>query len=259
MDSKRYLRCLKSKIIFYYYLLGLPNKEKFKCPVCDYSGSFLDIDSQTTGLRKHAKCPKCGALERHRLQYLVVSDLLSSIDPMSRRMLHFAPEPFFRDFFSSRFGHYETADLNMDDVDHNVDLQQLPFEDDTYDFVFASHVLEHVPDDQRAISEIRRILKPKGIAILPVPLVAEETVEYPEPNPNEYFHARAPGPDYFGKYRPFFARVDQFKSDAFPGIYQLHIYEDRSNWPTKEIPLRPPMKGGKHLDIVPVLYASASD
>lgn len=94
----------------------------------------------------------------------------------------------------------------MHGVDHNVDLQELPFEDQTYDFVFASHVLEHIPNDEKAISEIRRILKPNGIAILPVPLVAEKTIEYSEPNPNETYHVRAPGFDYFDRYDRYFLK-----------------------------------------------------
>jgi SAM-dependent methyltransferase len=172
-------------------LLQNLNKEKFTCPICRYSGPFRDAN-RPTGLRKHAKCPKCGAFERHRLQYLVVNNVLNGINSSTLKMLHFAPESFFRNFFSKCFSQYETADLNMHGVDHNVDLQELPFEDETYNFVFASHVLEHIPDDEKAISEIRRILKPNGIAILPVPLVAEKTIEYPESNPNEGNHVRAP-------------------------------------------------------------------
>jgi ubiquinone/menaquinone biosynthesis C-methylase UbiE len=170
-------------------------------------------------------------------------------------MLHFAPETFFREFFSKRFGEYETADLVMKDVDHHVDLQGLPFEDQTYDFVFASHVLEHIPDDRKAISEIRRILKPNGIAVLPVPLVAEKTIEYPEPNPHEAYHVRAPGLDYFDRYDCHFSRVERFSSDSLPDKYQLFVFEDRSQWPTNECPLRPAMQGEKHIDIVPVCYA----
>lgn len=169
-------------------------------------------------------------------------------------MIHFAPEPFFRDFFSRRFGQYETADLIRKGVDHNVDLQQLPFDNGTYDFVFASHVLEHVPNDEKAIAEIRRILKPRGIAILPVPIFAEKTVEYPSPNPNEEYHVRAPGLDYFDRYERHFSKVVRFGSDSLPEKYQLYVYEDRSQWPTKECPLRPAMQGEKHGDIVPVCY-----
>jgi SAM-dependent methyltransferase len=207
-----------------------------------------------TGLRKHAKCPNCKALERHRIQFVAVNDVLRERNTAHLKMLHFAPEACFREFFSQRFGQYESADLRMKGVDHTVDLQQLPFADETYDFVFASHVLEHIPNDEKAISEIRRILKPNGIAILPVPIIAEKTIEYPEPNPNESYHVRAPGMDYFDRYERHFSKVERFSSGPLPKKYQLFLYEDRSRLPTKESPLRLPMPGEKHSDFVPVCY-----
>jgi SAM-dependent methyltransferase len=253
VNLKYYPRKLKNWVGFSIFLVRNFNKEKFTCPVCGYIGPFKDVNPPT-GLRKHAMCTNCTALERHRLQYLVVNNVLNGINSSALKMIHFAPEPFFRKFFSTRFGQYETADLNEPNVDHSVDLQKLPFEDQSYDFVFASHVLEHIPDDEKAISEIRRILKPNGIAILPVPLIAEKTIEYPEPNPHEAYHVRAPGFDYFQRYDRYFSKVDKISSDSLPGKYQLFVYENRSLWPTKECPLRPPMQGEKHVDIVPVCY-----
>jgi SAM-dependent methyltransferase len=229
-------------------------KPNFECPVCHYCGPFRDFDS-FAGLRLHAECPQCGALERHRVQHLVVTEILNDLDVSKMKMLHIAPEPFFRNFFASRFGGYETADLCMKGVDHRVNLQNTPFRDATYDFIFASHVLEHIPDDQKAIREIRRILKPGGIAILPVPVVCEKTIEYPEPNPNEAYHMRAPGFDYFDKYKPYFSRVEMRTSDSLSERFQPFIYEDRSVWPTKECPLRPPMLGARHIDVVPICRA----
>ncbi len=228
-------------------------KDQFECPLCNYKGPFMDLNG-FAGFRRHARCPKCQSLERHRLQYLAVRDLLESMKPFEMKMLHVAPEPFLRQLFSRRFGEYETADLLMRGVDHKVDLQNLPFEDATYDFVFASHVLEHIPDDKRAIREIRRIIKPRGVAILPVPVVCEKTIEYPQPNPDEAYHVRAPGFDYFDRYGEYFSRVALHTSDSFPERYQLFIYEDRSAWPTLECPLRPPMPGERHADVVPICY-----
>lgn len=229
-------------------------KEKFECPVCGYVGPFRDINPPT-GLRRHACCPGCGALERHRIQYLVVNVIVREKDVAGLSMLHFSPESFFRGIFSKMFGKYETADFDAQGVDYHVDIQKLPFRSETYDFIFASHVLEHIPDDKKALSEIRRILKPNGMAVLPVPLIAEKTIEYSGPNPNEAYHVRAPGFDYYERYKHCFSRVDMFNSDAFPAKYQLYVYEDRSQWPTKECPLRPAMQGKKHIDVVPVCYA----
>jgi SAM-dependent methyltransferase len=228
-------------------------KARFHCPICGYRGPFKDIAPET-GMRRHALCPKCGALERHRFQYLALMDLLGQMDTRRAAMLHFAPEPFFRGFFASRFAKYASADLCAQDVDYRADIQQLPFADARYDFVFASHVLEHVADDARALAEIRRVLKPGGVAVLPVPIVAEKTVEYPAPNPHESGHVRAPGYDYFDRFEPHFARVVLLDSRSFPAVHQLFEYEDRSHFPSPQCPLRPAMHGERHHDIVPVCY-----
>jgi len=228
-------------------------KEKFECPICGYEGPFADVNG-FAGLRKHAMCPRCGALERHRLQYLVVMGALQDRNVLEMKVLHFAPEECFRPIFSRIFGKYETADMSMKGMDYNVDIQSLPFKKETYDLVYASHVLEHIAADEKAIREIRRILKPNGLAILPVPVVCERTVEYPEPNPYESGHVRAPGLDYFEKYKRYFSRVEIHASDSLPEKYQLFAYEDRSVWPTTECPLRTPMQGEKHPDFVPVCY-----
>ena len=229
-------------------------KERFQCPICSYHGPFADVNN-FAGFRKHARCPKCGALERHRLQHWVLMQLFQTTNTSGLKMLHFAPEPFFKSVLSNRFAAYETADLCMKNVMHKVDIQNLPFADGFCDFVFASHVLEHIADDRKAISEIRRILKPNGIAILPVPIVCEKTVEYPEANPNEGYHVRAPGLDYFQRYESCFDRVKVHSSEDLPGRYQPFIYEDRSQWPSRACPLRPPMPGDRHADFVPVCYA----
>lgn len=194
------------------------DEEKFNCPLCGYEGPFANFNSYV-GVRKHAKCPQCSALERHRLQYLTVKDALN---PLSGR---------------------------------GIDICDMPFESGTYDFIFASHVLEHIQDDRRAIKEIRRVLRPNGIAILPVPIVSDKTVEYFKSNPFEEGHVRAPGTDYFERYKEHFGRVEVYGSHSFPAAYQVFVYEDRSKWPSPECPLRPSMQGTKHGDFVPVCYA----
>jgi SAM-dependent methyltransferase len=233
------------------YKLTHSSKAPFVCPICGYRGPFRDVSAET-GLRRHAKCPACGALERHRLQFVVMKDLAKKQTFKGMSCLHFAPETFFRSFFKEWFGTYTTADLLDPDVDHNVDLTKLPFPDRSFDCVYASHVLEHISDDRKALSEIRRVLKPGGLAILPVPFVGHVTVEYPEPNPHEAGHVRAPGFDYVERYKEYFDSVEEFGSQDYPLDYQLYIFEDRSGWPTPTMPLRAPMSGEKHVDLVPV-------
>src|SRR5438034_7254083 len=108
-----FLRTFKERIRLLVFRLRNLSKEKFECPICGYTGPFEDFNP-STGLRKHGRCPQCGSLERHRLQYVAVQPLLNNLNASKMRMLHFAPEAFFKDFFSKQFGKYETADINME-------------------------------------------------------------------------------------------------------------------------------------------------
>lgn len=226
----------------------------FCCPICEYNGPFASRYAET-GKRSFAACPGCGALERHRLQWLVLCELQKEI-PLSRlRVLHIAPEPFFESRLRKRCASYVTADINAAGVDRREDLTRLSFADHSFDLVYASHVLEHIADDTSAIHEIHRVLVPNGLAILPVPIVAHATAEYGAANPHEAGHVRAPGVDYFDRYQRVFQRVRVFESASFAPLHQVWIYEDRSGWPTSKMPNRRPMAGVKHSDYVPVCYA----
>lgn len=226
-------------------------RKNFRCPVCGYKGSF-DAHGKGAGRRLHARCPVCGSLERHRLQYLVLDKVFSRVDPKQSRMLHFAPEKFFREIFSERLLSYETADIVAPGVTHTVDIRDLPFEDSSYDIVYASHVLEHIDADLQALGEIARVLRPGGVAVLPVPIVSTSTVEYPEPNPYESYHVRAPGIDYFERYRQFFSEVEVIASDVFPQEAQLYTYDDRTVFPMENHEHRESMPGSRHPDYVPI-------
>lgn len=252
--SLDYLRAVKKKSLLLSHRIGNWGKEQFECPICSYRGPFEDV-TPGTGIRKHAKCPQCYSLERHRHQYLVIQAVLDGLDTLQMKMLHFAPEECLKKLFVKRFGTYETADLNMAEVDHKVDIQNLPFADSTYDFIFASHVMVCIPDDRQAAREIRRVLKNTGMAILHDPVAAEKTIEYPEPNPYEGYGRRAPGLDYADRYWSYFSRVVRYSSSSWPEKYQLYEYEDRTGFPTVECPLRPSMAGEKHSDMVTVCYA----
>jgi SAM-dependent methyltransferase len=227
------------------------NRPRFVCPICRYAGVFCDRYADS-GMRLHAECPKCRALERHRLQWLVLKELEKELPLYEMRVLHMAPESFFRRRLRPQCASYITADLNGKGVDQKEDLTRLSFPDASFDLVYASHVFEHIQDDGTAIKEVRRVLSPGGVAILPVPIVSEETIEYGTPNPREVYHVRAPGLDYFRRYSAVFDRVQMFSSADFDEQFQTYIYEDRSQWPTDIMPKRRKMLGARHLDYVPV-------
>jgi len=250
---KRLVDSINSVVIPIYFKLRNKNKERFTCPVCNYRGPFIDIASSIIP-RKNVTCPKCRSNERIRLQHLVINELSKTYDFSKMSILHIAPERIFRKYFKKRSRKYITADLSSKNVNINIDLRNLPFKMDSFDIIFASHVLEHIKDDYEAISEISRVIKPRGMAILPVPIIAHRTVEYPEPNPAECGHVRAPGADYYERYRKYFPEVKVYSSPDFPLEYQLLEYEDRKNFPAHDMPYRPKMDGDKHPDFVPVCF-----
>lgn len=237
------------------YKLIHPDRPVYDCPLCDYHGPFMDANDPT-GLRRDAMCPACSSQERHRIQWLAVQALPERHALGAMHILHCAPEPAMSRRLRALFGRYHTADLAAPDVDYHVDLRSLPFANGTFDVVFASHVLEHIKEDERALAEIRRVLRPGGLAILPVPVIGATTVEYPEPNPHEWGHVRAPGMDYFDRYERHFARVRKYRSSEFDPRYQPFVFEDRSRWPLPSYPLRQPSAGLRHEDIVPVCYVA---
>jgi SAM-dependent methyltransferase len=208
-------RSMRGNIRAKTYKLYYKSKPTFACSICGYEGPFGDYEKNNV-IIKHTQCPKCELYERHRLQFLVFGVLAEKYNFSKMCMLHFAPEPFFKTYFQKRLLQYDTADIEQVDVDHKADICQLPFDSCSYDIVFASHVLEHVGNDHAALTEIRRILKQNGLAVLPVPVVSSITIEYKEANPWEFGHVRAVGPDYFDKYRKYFSKVDVWHSGISP-------------------------------------------
>jgi len=223
-----------------FYRFKHRHEPAFDCPICKYHGPFMAKNQ-----RQQAKCPRCGELERARLQYLVMQEYFNNTDTSTLSILHVAPENSFRKWFKSKFGRYVSCDLYRKDVDHNFDLQQIPLADASFDMVFASHVLMYPEDDVKAIAEIRRILKPGGIAVLPVPFVHEKTVEFGAPDAKTHMRREA-RLDYFARWTTYFSSVKTFDAKDYPAQYQLFT---NNGDPAKNMPFF--VKDGWSSDIVP--------
>lgn len=119
----------------------------------------------------HFECPKCGShdRERHLRLYFERTELFKKIK--GARVLHFAPEKFFSQLIQQAEPlEYTKADLYPTSEDiQKIDIQNLPFDSGSFDFVIANHVLEHVENDEMALNEIFRVLSPGGNAILQTP------------------------------------------------------------------------------------------
>ncbi|MEP5612157.1 MAG: class I SAM-dependent methyltransferase [Cyclobacteriaceae bacterium] len=183
---------------------------KVECPVCESTfRKFLPYGRKS---RSNALCPKCLTLERHRLIWLYLkrkTDFFTA----PRKMLHIAPELCYMDRFEALDNlDYITADIESPLAKVKMDIHDIPFAENTFDVIFCNHVLEHVDDDLKALSEMKRVLKSGGWAILqvpffyPLPKVTLEDPSITDPREREKIfgqddHVRLYGEDYADRLR----------------------------------------------------------
>ena len=157
--------------------------------------------------RENALSPGTLSLERHRQMWLY---LKSETDFFTKnlKVLHIAPEQeFLRKFKKMKNLDYISADLFSPIVDVKADILDLPFNNDEFDVVICNHVLEHIENDAKAMSELYRVMKKGGWGIVQVPMKnsLEKTYEdFSITDPKErqkhfgqYDHVRWYGMDYF--------------------------------------------------------------
>lgn len=159
--------------------------------------------------RQNVLSPGTLSLERHRLMWLY---LQNETDFFSKplKVLHMAPEQsFYKRFRAMMNLDYTTCDLDSPIADVKADIQNLPFQDNSFDVIFCNHVLEHVEDDQKALSELFRVMKPGGWGILQVPIRYQQEKTFEDPTITDrqeriekfgqYDHVRVYGMDYYQK------------------------------------------------------------
>lgn len=231
---------------------------KWRCPVCGYHGPFKGkVESRSPRFeRTDSKCPRCASVERHRLAWLVLDDLFARWNPSKRAILHVAPEHCLQARLRGSFAAYHTTDLLRDDVDFRADLQNLPFDDASYDCVFISRVLTIPPDLDACIREIRRVLRPGGVAIISEYFIGETTRPDDDPTTEA---TRFMGVDLIDRLRERFARVDCETGDGRPQEHQLINRFLREGRPMDDFPalVRAPGVGAK--EALLLCWAESSD
>ncbi|WP_298418243.1 class I SAM-dependent methyltransferase [uncultured Kordia sp.] len=161
--------------------------------------------------RENALSPSTLSLERHRLLWLYLQNE-TDFFTKPQKVLHFAPEQaFYKRFRNQKNLDYTTTDLFSPLADVKADICNLPFEDNSFDTILCNHVLEHIPDDTKAMQELYRVLKPNGMAILQIPQDLRREITFEDDSitdPKErtkifgqYDHVRVYGRDYFDKLR----------------------------------------------------------
>jgi SAM-dependent methyltransferase len=150
-----------------------------ECNVC--SSEFRKFLPYGRSGRDNALCPHCLSLERHRLMYLYLQRKTNFFTD-DLKLLHVAPEYCFIDRFEKMKNlEYITADIESPLAKVKMDIHQIPFEANTFDVAFCNHVMEHVDDDIKAMSELHRVLKPGGWAIIQSPQDWSRATTYEDP------------------------------------------------------------------------------
>ncbi|HTE23387.1 class I SAM-dependent methyltransferase [Flavitalea sp.] len=132
-------------------------------------------------------CPNCMSKNRERLLLCILKD---RIDIRGKKILQFSPEKNLFEYLKKE-AEVTTVDTmpgyytNIDSQIAFADATCLPFQDATFDIVMANHILEHIPQDIKAIREIYRVLKPRAVAILQVPFSASISTTIEDPAIND--------------------------------------------------------------------------
>ena len=169
--------------------------------------------------RENVLSPSTLSLERHRLLWLYLKNETNFFSKQ-QKVLHFAPEQaFYKRFRKLSNLDYTTTDLNSPLADVKADICDLPFKDESFDFILCNHVLEHIPDDKKAMEELYRILRPGGTAILQIPQELDRAETFQDDSITDskerakifgqYDHVRVYGRDYSNKLRNIGFKVEE--------------------------------------------------
>lgn len=184
--------------------------------------------------RENVLSPSTLSLERHRLLWLYLKNKTTFFTTPSK-VLHFAPEQaFYKRFRKLKHIDYTTTDLNSPLADIKADICNLPFDDNSFDIILCNHVLEHIPDDTKAINELFRVMKPNGWGIFQIPqdIHREETFEDDSITDKrerakifgQYDHVRIYGLDYFEKLRAIGFKVEAVDYTKEISIEEVDLY-----------------------------------
>ncbi len=228
---------------------------KNKCPICNtpidkylQTGTNANIWKQYDGVGagvRNAVCPVCHSTDRERLLYLFFRDYYFSENKDKQiKLLHIAPESNLSKYLMAHTNvEYTAGDKRCEgyaypDYVQDVDIMDLhDIADNTYDVLVCNHVLEHVPDDIVAMKELRRVIKPDGIAILQVPYAQnlektfeDKTILTPEARFEAYGqndHVRLYGMDYKDRLESagFRVKINEMSKD-YPAKYGLNCNEN---------------------------------
>ena len=136
---------------------------KYTCNCCNKS--FRKFLPKGNVPRENARCPNCGSLERTRVLHFYLKNE-TAIFNQQLKVLHFAPEACLFRILSKLDIEYIDGDINPANATYVIDITNIHYPENHFDLIICSHVLGHVPDEAKAISELKRVLKPGCNALI---------------------------------------------------------------------------------------------
>ncbi len=171
--------------------------DRHECNVCGWTGSTFYPNTGPGYHEARVTCPGCSSLDRHRSMLALLLSETATFAP-GTKVVEVAPMRGFEALLRRQPGmDYTSFDLERHAMEQG-DITAMRWGDGEIDVFLCFHVLEHIPDEQAALAEIHRVLRPGGVAVLQVPVdwEATETVEYGAPDPRDVGHVRRYGKDF---------------------------------------------------------------
>lgn len=154
------LRINLSKITFVFY-----RGNQLYCNCCNKSFKKFHSKGRLVK-RENAECPYCGSLERTRVLLFYLQNETDLFKKNKIKLLHFAPERTLFDVIKKLDIEYVDGDINAACARNIIDITSIPYPDNYFDIIICSHVLAHVPNEEKAIRELKRVLSKDGIALI---------------------------------------------------------------------------------------------
>ena len=175
------------------------------------------------GYRENCVCPVCYSKDRKRLVYYYIknfTDILTS----KNTVLHFAPEYEIKELIKKNSNcEYYDGDINKEKATYVIDMTDINFQNDTFDYIICNQVLEHIVEEKKAISELKRVIKPNGKIIITVPICISNEKTYEDlsitdpigrlENFCQENHVRLYGRDFKKRLEKYGLKVEEWKVD----------------------------------------------